>query len=179
MSIENLRNQFAEYAKDIKLNLSSILTEEGAPGLAKNQIYSIALASAYATQSTTLIRALEADAASLLSTAEVAAAKAAACLMAMNNVYYRFLHMVNDVEFKKLPAQLRMNFMANPGVSRTDFEAYALAVSAINGCGMCIEAHTHALEKAGLSKLAIQSTVRIAAVISAAAQTLAIDSVGL
>ena len=67
-----------------------------------------------------------------------------------------------------MPAKLRMNVIANPGIAKVDFELFSLAVSAINGCGMCMDAHAAELQKAGLSKIAIQSTVRIAAVINAA-----------
>lgn len=170
MSIESLREQFGAHAKDINLNLSTVLTEQGSPELTEKQIYGIALASAYATKSLVLIDAIT-DSGSFAEV-EIEAAKGAACLMAMNNIYYRFIHLVKDEEYHKLPAQLRMNFMANPGVPKIDFEAFALAVSAINGCGMCIEAHVHTLEKHGLSKRAVQSVIRIAAVINAAAQAL-------
>jgi len=62
-----------------------------------------------------------------------------------------------------------MNIIANPGVNKIDFELNCLAVSAINGCGMCIDAHAKTLINAGLSQLAIQSAVRIAAVMNAVA----------
>ena len=60
--------------------------------------------------------------------------------MAMNNIYYRFVHLVHAADYKTLPAKLRMNVMAKPGVDKVDFELWSLAVSAINGCGMCLEA---------------------------------------
>ena len=170
MSIENLKSGFGDYAKDISLNLGSVLTEECAVELNIMQIASIALASAYATKNAELISAVEADMGSKLDAPYHRAAKAAATIMAMNNVYYRFLHYVQDEEIKKLPARLRMNVIANPGVPRLDFELMSLAVSAINGCGMCMEAHTHEVLKAGLGKTGVQSTVRIAATINAAAQ---------
>jgi alkyl hydroperoxide reductase subunit D len=96
--------------------------------------------------------------------------------MAMNNIYYRFVHLVSDKSFASLPAKLRMNIIANPGIDKLDFELSCLAVSAINGCGMCIDAHAKTLEQAGISKLAIQSAVRIAAVLNAAALSLGLAS---
>jgi len=90
--------------------------------------------------------------------------------MAMNNVYYRFIHLAADDEIKKMPANLRMQVIANPGVPKVDFEIMSLAVSAINGCGMCMESHVHEVVKAGLSKQGAQSAIRIAAVLNAAAQ---------
>ena len=61
--------------------------------------------------------------------------------MAMNNIYYRFVHLVHAADYKTMPAKLRMNAMAKPGVDKVDFELWSLAVSAVNGCGMCLEAH--------------------------------------
>lgn len=174
MSIETLRARLGDYAKDITLNLGSVMTEEGAADLTTVQIAGIALASAYATRHADVITAVEAETTATLDDATRKAAKAAATIMAMNNVYYRFLHYVSDAEIKKLPARLRMNVIANPGIAKVDFELMSLAVSAINGCGMCMEAHTHEVIKGGASKTAVQSTVRIAATLNAVAQALVI-----
>jgi alkyl hydroperoxide reductase subunit D len=92
--------------------------------------------------------------------------------MAMNNIYYRFTHLAADPDYATMPARLRMNVIANPGVDKADFELWSLAVSAINGCGKCIDAHDQVLRKAGLSREAIQQAVRIASVIHAVAATL-------
>src|SRR3546814_9534653 len=89
--------------------------------------------------------------------------------MAMNNVYYRFVHIAANKEYGKLPARLRMNVIGKPGVEKVDFELWSLAVSAINGCGMCIDAHEHELRKGGLPTEAIQAAVRIASVVHAVA----------
>jgi alkyl hydroperoxide reductase subunit D len=99
----------------------------------------------------------------------VAGAKAAASIMGMNNVFYRFVHLASASDYKTLPAKLRMNVIANPGVDKADFELWSLAVSAINGCGMCIDAHEHELRKAGLTSEQVQAAVRIASVVAAAA----------
>jgi alkyl hydroperoxide reductase subunit D len=163
-----LRNAMPDFAKDIKLNLGTVLAPEGAPDLTQQQIHLIALASSYATQNAVVMSVMESEVA--LDDAQKNAAKAAASVMAMNNVYYRFIHLAGSDEIKKLPAKLRMNVIGSPGVPKVDFELMCLAISAINGCGMCIESHTHELSKAGCSALAIQSSVRIAAVINAAAQ---------
>ncbi len=174
MGMSEIKNTLGEYAKDIKLNLSSVLTEEGSQDLRLNQIYGIALACAYATKNPELIQALEQE--GKLTSEEVRAAKAAATIMAMNNVYYRFVHLVGDSEFSKMPARLRMNILGNPGVPKVDFELYSLAVSAINGCGKCMEAHVRTLQEHGVSKVGVQSAIRIAATINATAQALAIGA---
>lgn len=167
MSVEQLKNQLPDYAKDIKLNLSSVLTEEGATDLNQKQIYLIALSVAYASKNVALIQAMFDDARAILSDVDIQAAKAAATIMAMNNIYYRFVHLTSDKSFLSMPAKLRMNIIGKPGIDKLDFELSCLAVSAINGCGMCIDAHTHELIKAGVSKIAIQSAVRIASVLNA------------
>ncbi|MDA0782032.1 MAG: carboxymuconolactone decarboxylase family protein [Rickettsiales bacterium] len=174
MSIKDIRSSLGEYAKDIKLNLGNVLTEEGSPDLNLSQINGIALASVYATSNEELIKAVESDAKEHLSEDEVNAAKASATVMAMNNIYYRFVHLASDKDYGKMPANLRMNIIGNPGIAKVDFELYSLAVSAINGCGMCIDAHVRQVEKEGVSKTGIQSSIRIASVINATAQALTI-----
>lgn len=168
MSLEQLKQSIPEFGKDIRLNLSSILSPEGAPGLSENQIWATALACAYQSKNAKVIAAIEAEAAGNTSDAERNAAKGAATIMAMNNIYYRFTHMVEDKDITKLPARLRMNFIGNPGVEKLDFEIYCLAVSAINGYSVCVNSHIAQVKKAGASNEAVQSAVRIAAVLNAA-----------
>jgi lipoyl-dependent peroxiredoxin subunit D len=169
-----LRERLGEYAKDVKLNLGTVLTVEGAPDLTIDQIHGVALASAYATRNPEVVSALEGETTSTLSDAHRSAAKAAATIMAMNNVYYRFAHLANDEEIAKMPARLRMNVIGSPGISKADFELYSLAVSAINGCGRCMEAHLHEVAKGGITKVGVHSAVRIASVVNAAAQAVEI-----
>jgi alkyl hydroperoxide reductase subunit D len=128
-------------------------------------------AAAIASRNPAVIEAVVAEFGPRLDLASFAAAKAAA-IMAMNNVYYRFLHLVEDEEYSKLRAGLRMNVIANPGAARENFELWSLAVSAVNGCGKCITAHEKVLREAGVSREQIQAAVRIAAVVHAAAVTL-------
>lgn len=171
MSLQVLRESLPDTARDIKLNLGTVLSAEGAPDLTETQRTLVALSVAYATKHQDLASAIEAES-TALDQVHLNAAKTVAALMAMNNVYYRFLHLSNDEAIKKLPARLRMNGLANHGIAKLDFELAALAVSAVNGCGMCIESHIHEVRKHGASDLAIQSSARIAAVLAAAAQAL-------
>lgn len=174
MRTEELRETLKEYARDIRLNISSVLTEEGAPGLSSKQIWGVALSCSYATKNQTLIEAIRSDASQILSTEFVEAAKSAATIMAMNNIFYRFNHLAEDKEYSKMPARLRMNVIGKPGIDKVDFELMCLAVSALSGCGACVNSHINEVKKAGLSSEAIQSSVRIASVINAGAQALAI-----
>jgi len=172
MDLTRIKNLIPEYAKDLRLNLSSVLTTEGAPGLTQTQILATALASAIAARNPTLLAEIEAIAGAELDAAQINAARAAASIMGMNNIYYRFTHLVDNDEYAKLPAKLRMNVIGNPGVDKTDFELYSLAVSAINGCGACVASHEKVVRKAGLGAEAVQSAVRIAAVMHSIAVAL-------
>ena len=183
MSLSEQKARIPDYAKDLRLNLDSVLSETGAPGLSAKQIALVSLASAIASRHEPLVAPIASEAAKHASPEELRGARTAAAIMAMNNVYYRFTHLVGDAEYQTLRAGLRMNAMANPGCDKNDFELCSLAVSAINGCGMCVDSHEKTLRKHGLSVQAIQSAVRIAAVVHAAAVTLeqasAADSVSL
>ncbi len=96
--------------------------------------------------------------------------------MAMNNVYYRFAHLVSDGEYAKMPANLRMNVISNPGIDKVDLELMSLAVSAVNGCAMCMDAHVVEVVKGGVTRQSVQTAIRIGAVLSAAAQVLEIEA---
>lgn len=171
-TLEGIREALPAYARDLQLNLGSVLTPAGAPGLSERQIWAVALAAAVASRNVAFSRELQALAASHLDAAHVTAAHAAAAVMSMNNVYYRFLHLVEDPEYAQLPARLRMNVLASSGIARADFELLSLAVSAINGCGTCVASHERQLRQHGLAREAVQSAVRIAATVHAVARVL-------
>ena len=121
--MDALRDRIPDYARDLRLNLSSVLTPQGAPGLSEPQLWMTALASAIASRNAELARAVEAAATEKLEPVQVEAARAAAAIMGMNNVYYRFLHLVEDDEYAKLPARLRMNVIGSPGVDKARLRA--------------------------------------------------------
>ncbi|MGH8427860.1 MAG: carboxymuconolactone decarboxylase family protein [Gammaproteobacteria bacterium] len=172
MNLEQLKDKLPDYAKDLRLNLDSVLSEGGAPGLSQKQIALVALASAIASRYRPLTEAVAELASGHAGTEELDGARAAAAIMGMNNVYYRYTHSVSDEEYGTLRAGLRMNVMGRPGCDKTTFELASLAVSAINGCGACMDSHEKTLRQHGLGAQAVQSAVRIAAVIHAAAVTL-------
>ena len=172
MTLNEIKSLIPDYAKDLRLNLEAVLSEAGAPGLSSKQIALVALSSAIASRHEPLTRVLAHEAVKHADAQELNGARTAAALMAMNNIYYRFMHLVDDKEYQTLRAGLRMNAMANPGCDKIDFELCSLAVSAINGCGMCMDSHEKNLRKHGVSAAAIQSAVRIAAVVHAVATTL-------
>lgn len=170
MSLEQLKNGLPDFAKDIKLNLSTLAGDET---LSPQQLWGTFLACAIATRQAEVIAAIEAEAADKLSAEAQAAARAAAVIMAMNNVYYRSVHLMKNHEYQPLSAKLRMNVIASPGVDKVDFELWSFAVSAIGGCGMCLDSHETHLRQAGLSLEQVQTALRVAATLNAAATALA------
>lgn len=174
MSIQELKDRLPEYAKDLKLNLSSLAAETVLDDVKKAGSF---IASAIASRNPAVIEAVTAEFAPKLDAATLEAAKAAAAIMAMNNVYYRFVHLAESPDYDKLPAKLRMNVMARPGTSKENFELWSLAVSAVNGCGKCIVAHEKVLREAGVTAEKVQAAARIAAVVHAVAVTLEAERV--
>ncbi|NUS74157.1 MAG: alkyl hydroperoxide reductase [Corynebacteriales bacterium] len=171
MSLDAIKARLPEYAKDIKLNLGSTLGATAGTMLTPAQRWGAALACAITSREPSLMRAVSADAATHLSATEMEAARGAAAIMAMNNVYYRSAHQLGQ-DYEDLPARLRMQIIAKHGADPVDFELWCVAVSAINGCDRCLRSHEQVLSNKGMDKAAIQEAVRIAAVIHAAAVTL-------
>jgi lipoyl-dependent peroxiredoxin subunit D len=170
-AIDRLREAMPPSARDIQLNLSSVL-QGGA--LDDAQRWGVAVACALTVRSPALQEAVLHDAASRVSDAVLDDAKAAAALMAMNNVYYRFRHLVGKASYGEKPARLRMNRLAQPKTDRVTLELLCLAVSAINGCETCIRSHERAVLEGGLSEDHVHDAVRIAATLRAAAVALGI-----
>ena len=169
MLFSELAKTLPDYAKDQRLNVSSLLAEQL---LTDQQKWGTLVAVAHACGYKPVIEAIEAEAADKLTPEALNAAKAAASVMAMNNIYYRFTHMASRPDYKTMPAKLRMNVIGAPGIDKADFELFSLAVSAVYGCGMCIDSHDKVLAQHGVSADKIQASVRIAAVVHAVARTL-------
>ena len=171
--IEKLRELLPEAAKDIKLNLQTVLQSST---LSPAQIWGTAVASAIAARNQELASAVLADAQGKVDSSVIEDAKAAAALMSMNNVYYRFRHMVGKESYSSKPARLRMNWIAKPQGGKADFELFCLAVSAINGCEMCIRSHEQVVVNNNVTDDQVHETVRIAATINAAAVSLEMNN---
>ena len=169
MSIDALRDIIPDYAKDIRLNLGTLASEAS---LTDQQKWGVFLASALAAGNARLIRLVADEVEDKLTDQAKNAAKAAAAIMGMNNVYYRATHLMQAEDYRKLPAKLRMNVIASPGVEKVDFELWSFAVSAVNGCGMCLDSHEKVVRKAGLTVEQVQAALRIAAVVHAAGAVL-------
>ncbi|RKE20912.1 alkyl hydroperoxide reductase [Streptomyces sp. TLI_171] len=174
MALDELKAALPDYAKDLKLNLGSVI---GNSDLPEQQLWGAVLACAMATRSPVVLRELEPEAKANLKPEAYQAAKGAAAIMAMNNVYYRTLHLLSDKEYGTMRAGLRMNIIGNPGVDKVDFELWCFAVSAINGCGQCLDSHEGVLRKAGVDREVIQAAVKIAATVQAVAAVLDAEAV--
>ena len=166
MSLKELADTLPDFAKDIRLNLSSVLSDQT---LGDQRKYGLLLACAHGSGYRPLVAAAEAEVEGKLSPEAANAARGAAAVMAMNNVYYRFVHLVSNPEYGKLPAKLRMNLIGSPGIEKDDFELFSLAVSAMNGCGMCIDSHERVLQQHGMKVETIQAAARIGAIMKAVA----------
>jgi alkyl hydroperoxide reductase subunit D len=167
--LDGVRDALPEAAKDIRLNLQTVLQ---AGTLSPAQRWGTAVAAALAARSPRLRDAVVAEARREVDEAVLEDARAAAALMAMNNVYYRFRHIVGKAVYSEKPARLRMNRLVQPAGSKVDFELYALAVSAINGCETCVQAHERTVLAGGLTEDHVHDAVRIAATVNAAAVAL-------
>ena len=169
IATEEVRSTLPDAAKDIRLNLQSVLE---ASSLNDAQKWGVAAACAIAARNPRLKDAILADALGKAGETVVEDARAAAVLMAMNNVYYRFRHQVGKPGYSQKPARLRMQRIAQPLTNKLDFELFCLAVSAINGCEACVRAHEQAVVDGGLSEEHVHDAVRIAGVVHAAAVAL-------
>ncbi|MCK0068204.1 carboxymuconolactone decarboxylase family protein [Kordiimonas laminariae] len=167
--LDTIKSQLPTYAKDLKLNLSSLMREET---LSVERRYGALFAAALASGNETLIKAFADEAGQHLSAEEIENAKAANAIMGMTNIYYRFLHMAKDGEYQRMAANLRMQIIGKPPADKVNFELFSLVVSAVNGCEFCVAAHDAELKKAGLSREEIQASIRIAATVHAVAGVL-------
>lgn len=170
--INALRETLPDAARDIKINLQNVLT----PGpLNAAQTWGVALTSAYTARNEQLIKAVLADAkAAGIEEGVLEDAKAAAILMGMNNVYYRFRHLVGKDDYSQKPARLRMLRISQVASNKLDFELFCLTASAINNCESCIKSHEAVVIEGGMSTDQVHDAVRIAATIHAA--TIALET---
>jgi alkyl hydroperoxide reductase subunit D len=167
---KSLLERLPDFARDLRLNVTSMM-EGGALDL--RQRYGVAVAAAASSPHAELREALVLDAGDAgVEPGTVDDARAAAALMAMNNVYYRFRHQVGKESYATKPARLRMARLGAPKSTKVDSELFALAVSAINGCEFCVKAHEDVVTKGGLTDEHVHDAVRLAAAVHAASRAL-------
>lgn len=163
--IESVKNALPEYAKDTKLNLDAVLLRST---LDVDVAMGCAVAALAATGNGKVLSVLLADA-----PVHADAAMTAASIMAQNNTWYPFIEMVDDPQLKGLPAQLRMNAIANHGgTTKANFEAFSLAASIIGKCEFCVKAHYDSLKTLGYTVEQLRDIGRISAVMNSVAKVL-------
>lgn len=165
VQVDLLVDNLPDYAKDLKLNYSTLVRQNAE--LTPQQLWGTIIASAMATRNDTLTLAAVQAARAQVSVQVLEAAKTAAALMGMNNIYYRFQHLSSNEKYSTIPARLRMNALRTHGVESLDFELWSLAVSAINGCGKCIDAHEKVVREKGATEETVLAIIRIASVVHA------------
>ncbi|WP_327343729.1 carboxymuconolactone decarboxylase family protein [Streptomyces europaeiscabiei] len=174
MSLDTLMSAIPDYAKDLRRNLDSVL---GDSALSAQQLWGTVLATAIASRSAVVLRELAPEARARLSPQAYTAARSAAAMMALSNVFFRTRHLLSDHAYGDLRTGLRMNVIGDPGVDRVDFELWSLAVSAINACGLCLDSHEQALRRAGVGRETVQEAFRIASVVQAVGVTLDAEAI--
>ncbi len=176
MTIDELMDRIPAYAKDLKLNLSSALRQQ--TELTPQQLWGTVVSCAIASRNTELTEAALSDGGENLSPQALEAAKSAAAIMGMNNVFYRFSHLAKNEKYSTLPARLRMNAIRTHGIEQVDFELWCTAVSAINGCGACVDSHERVVREKGLSEETVLAAIRIASILHGLACVFDAEEVG-
>ena len=172
MTYQELVDSIPDYAKDLKLNLGNVMEQSE---LTAQQAWGTAVACALAARNRQLYRALLTEATARLSPQALFGARAAAAVMGMNNIFYRFRHFASNEKYGAMPARLRMQSIRTHGADPADFELWCLAVSAVNGCQVCVDSHEHAVREKGLSEETVLAAIRIAATIHALAAVVGAD----
>ncbi|HEX7728223.1 MAG TPA: carboxymuconolactone decarboxylase family protein [Terracidiphilus sp.] len=165
MSLDALIDSLPGFAKDLKLNYSSLVRNN--MELTAQQLWGTVVATAIATRNGELTAAAVEAAAAQISPEAVEAAKTAAAIMGMNNIFYRFQHLTTNEKYSTMGARLRMNGLRAHGVDALDFELWCLAVSAVNGCGKCVDSHEHVVREKGATEELVMAVIRVSSVVHA------------
>ena len=173
MGLDAIRTAIPDYAKDLRLNLGSVITTSS---LDPNMAWGAALTAALVSKNEYVIQNILEDAKEHLDETHLNGVKTTAAIMGMTNMWYKFTDLIQDEEVKKLPPKLRMNAIMNHGgVSQALFEAWGLAASVVNACGICVNAHAAQMRKQELTAQNMVDIGRIAAVVKAVSDTLSFD----
>ena len=169
MTIDDLKSEIPEFAKDIKLNLSSLIINSEYD---EELVYGCAYASSLAVGDKKISEVFEDECSSRFGIEFIKAVKTTVTIMTLNNVWYKYRDSMPSTEMKMAPQKMRVNAMANhAGLEKILFESLSLCISAINGCTFCIKAHSDLLLENGKTKDYIFNIGRIASVISSLSKT--------
>jgi len=176
LSLDVLADQLPAYARDLSLNLASLARETV---LTDSQKWGCFVACAHAGGVRAVIEAAEAGAREAgLPQTVIDCAKSASAITTMNNVYYRSTQLLSNGEYRTLPAKLRMSALASCSAPKADFELWSLAVSALHGCGLCLDSHEQELRRQRIPAASLHSALRIAAVVAAVSRVAVAEGCG-
>lgn len=154
----------SRYLKDLRVNFKNAISSEH---ISEKEAYLLAVAIAANEKNSQLLTFFREEAAkSEVTKEEIGEAVACASLLASNNIFYRFRHFTGKEKYQQLPARIKMNIMMKPVLGKEFFELMSLAVSAVNGCEMCVNAHENSLLELGSSEERVFDAVRLAAVVT-------------
>jgi len=169
-ALDLLEEGKSRYITDLKINFKNSFESEY---LSKKEVALLGLAIAVNANNRVLRQFFRDSAAAEGATeAEIAEAVACASLLSANNVFYRFRHFMNKERYNEIPARIKMNIMAKPVTGKEFFELMSLAVSAVNGCEMCVTSHEKSLIELGAREERVFEAVRLAAVITSATKVI-------
>jgi alkyl hydroperoxide reductase subunit D len=169
-ALDLLEEGKSRYIADLKLNFKNSFESEL---LSKKEIALLGVALAVNANNALLKRFFKDNAdAEGATAAEIAEAVGCASLLSANNVFYRFRHFMDKEKYNEIPARIKMNIMGRPVSGKEFFELMSLAVSAVNGCEMCVKAHEKSLIELGSKEERIFESVRLAAVITSASKVI-------
>lgn len=163
-SLDALEEGKSRYLADLKLNFKNSFESEY---LSKKEVALLGVSLATNAGNKVLRDFFKGNAQQEGASAEeIAEAIACASLLSANNVFYRFRHFMNKEKYNETPARIKMNIMARPITGKEFFELMSLAVSAVNGCEMCVKSHEASLLELGTKEERVFESVRLAAVIT-------------
>lgn len=167
-ALDMLEEGKSRYVADLKVNFKNSFESEH---LSKKEIALLGISIAVNANHAVLKSFFKGNAlAEGATAAEIAEATGCASLLSANNVLYRFRHFVHKEKYNEIPARIKMNLMGRPVTGKEFFELMSLAVSAVNGCEMCVKAHEHSLIELGTKEERIFEAVRLASVITSASK---------
>lgn len=161
--LEQLDKTQHAYLKDLRINLNNALSYSN---LTRQESLLLGLATAINDKNTSLIESFTTLAYKEgIPDGQVAEVYACVSIMNVNNVFYRFRHFTQKDYYNQTPAGIKMNVMINPVLGKEFFELMSLALSALNGCELCVNAHEQSVIKHGGTEPRIYDAVRLVSVV--------------
>jgi alkyl hydroperoxide reductase subunit D len=168
-SLKLLAEQDHRYLKDLRINLGNALSYAN---LSKKESYMLALAIAVNEKNQVLINTFKTlGEAEGVTVEEISEIYACVSLMNVNNIFYRFRHFTNKEYYNSTPAGIKMSIMMNPVMGKEFFELVSLAVSAVNGCELCVTSHEQSVLQHGATEARVYDAIRLSAVVKGFAAT--------